>query len=51
MSKFKADEIKVGNKDLKEMMLDFAYPVGSYFITENKSFNTVAKVAAHFGGT
>lgn len=32
-------------------ILDFVYPVGSYFITESSNFNTVAKVQAHFGGT
>ena len=31
-------------------MLDFIYPVGSYFITENTNFNTAAKVQNHFGG-
>ena len=32
-------------------ILDFIYPVGSYFITESADYNTVAKVQAHFGGT
>ena len=32
-------------------LLDFVYPVGSYFITESSSFSTVAQVEAHFGGT
>ena len=32
-------------------ILDFVYPVGSYFITESADYNTVAKVQAHFGGT
>lgn len=32
-------------------ILDFIYPVGSYFITESSDYNTVAKVQAHFGGT
>ena len=36
---------------LKTMMLDFIYPIGSYFITESSSFNTITKVANHFGGT
>lgn len=34
----------------KQAMLDFIYPVGSYFITQNANFNTVEKVQAHFGG-
>ena len=34
----------------KQAMLDFIYPVGSYFITQNTNFNTVEKVQAHFGG-
>lgn len=37
--------------DLKSFILDFIYPVGSYFITENTAFNTAAKVKNHFGGT
>lgn len=32
-------------------ILDFIYPVGSYFITESENYDTVAKVQAHFGGT
>lgn len=36
---------------LKELLIDYIYPVGSYFITESSSFNTVEKVQAHFGGT
>ena len=36
---------------LKTMMLDFIYPIGSYFITESSSYNTTTKVANHFGGT
>lgn len=32
-------------------ILDFIYPVGSYFITESANYDTVAKVQAHFGGT
>lgn len=32
-------------------ILDFIYPVGSYFITESSNYDTVAKVQAHFGGT
>lgn len=32
-------------------ILDFVYPVGSYFITESPNYDTVAKVQAHFGGT
>lgn len=35
----------------KSMILDFIYPIGSYFITENASLSTVAQVQAHFGGT
>ena len=31
-------------------MLDFVYPVGSYFITENANFYNVDKVKEHFGG-
>lgn len=34
----------------KQVLLDFCYPVRSYFITESENFNTVAKVIAHFGG-
>ncbi len=34
----------------KQAMLDFIYPVGSYFITQNTNFNTVEKVQTHFGG-
>lgn len=34
----------------KSALLDFIYPVGSYFITQNTNFNTVEKVQAHFGG-
>lgn len=36
---------------LKELLTDHIYPVGSYFITESKDFNTISKVQAHFGGT
>ena len=36
---------------IKSMIVDLVYPVGSYFITESSSFNTVAKVQTHFGGT
>lgn len=36
---------------LKELLTDHVYPVGSYFITESSSFDTVAKVQSHFGGT
>lgn len=32
-------------------IVDLIYPIGSYFITESSSYNTAAKVAAHFGGT
>ena len=32
-------------------ILDFIYPVGSYFITESANYDTVEKVQAHFGGT
>lgn len=32
-------------------IVDLIYPVGSYFITESSSFDTAAKVQAHFGGT
>lgn len=31
-------------------ILDFIYPIGSYFITESSNLNTVEKVKAHFGG-
>ena len=37
--------------DAKQVLLDFTYPIGSYFITENKAFNTIQKVHDHFGGT
>lgn len=36
---------------LKQMIVNLVYPIGSYFITENSNFNTVTKVANHFGGT
>lgn len=32
-------------------ILDFIYPIGSYFITESSNLNTVEKVQNHFGGT
>lgn len=32
-------------------ILDFIYPVGSYFITESANYDTVEKVQSHFGGT
>ena len=32
-------------------ILDFIYPVGSYFITESANYDTIEKVQAHFGGT
>ena len=35
----------------RRLILDFIYPVKSYFVTENPNLNTEAKVAAHFGGT
>ncbi len=35
----------------KSDILDFIYPVGSYFITANDNLNTAPKVANHFGGT
>lgn len=37
--------------DLKSMIVDLIYPVGSYFITESSSFNTTTKVANYFGGS
>ena len=35
----------------KKVLLDFCYPIGSYFITDSSNFDTTAKVIAHFGGT
>lgn len=35
----------------KSALLDFVYPVGSYFYSNSSNFDTVAKVQAHFGGT
>ena len=40
-----------GGEKLNKYLLDFIFPVGSYFITHSFNFNTVAKVEAHFGGT
>ena len=34
----------------KQVLLDFIYPIGSYFINDTEAFNTVAKVEAQFGG-
>ena len=36
---------------LNSILLDYCYPIGSYFITENASYNTASAVASHFGGT
>lgn len=36
---------------LKSLLLEFCYPVGSYFYSNSSNFDTVAKVQAHFGGT
>lgn len=34
-----------------EMLLNFIYPIGSYFMNESEEFDSVEKVQAHFGGT
>lgn len=47
-NKLNASELDTG---LKQIILDYTYPIGSYFITENKAFNTIQKVHDHFGGT
>ncbi len=33
----------------KQVLLDFCYPVGSYFITQNTNLNTEEAVKSHFG--
>lgn len=35
----------------KQILLDFIYPVGTYVAIENSNFNTIEKMAAHYGGT
>lgn len=37
-NKLNASELDAG---LKQVILDYTYPIGSYFITENKAFNTI----------
>lgn len=46
-------EAKACTESLKSVsdIVDLIYPIGSYFITESSNFNTVTKVANHFGGT
>lgn len=38
-------------ENLKELILDLTYPVGSYFFSNSSNFDTKAKVEAYFGGT
>lgn len=37
--------------DIKQMFLDYAYPVGTIYMTMNADLNTAAKMNAKFGGT
>ena len=39
-----------GGEKLNKYLLDFIFPVGSYFITHNSAYATKAAVEAHFGG-
>lgn len=40
-----------GGEKLNKYLLDFIFPVGSYFITHSSAYSTSARVEAHFGGS
>lgn len=45
------EQALLDNYYTKSQSINEFYPVGSYFLTDNDAFNSVANVQAHFGGT